>query len=70
METHAWPASASGYELIAPIGQGAQGLIWKGICRDPNFSNHNKECAIKMMNLKLFQDGNMQDIRKEIQIMS
>ena len=54
METKAWPATASGYELIAPIGQGAQGLIWKAYCRDPNFSNHNKECAIKMMNLKLF----------------
>jgi hypothetical protein len=54
METKAWPASASGYELIAPIGQGAQGLIWKAICCDPNFINNGKECAIKMMNLKLF----------------
>ena len=54
METKAWPCTASGYDLIAPIGQGAQGLIWKAICSDSSFINHGKECAIKMMNLKLF----------------
>ena len=24
-----WPAKASGYKLIGPIGQGSFGLVWK-----------------------------------------
>lgn len=65
-----WPAKASGYKLIGPVGQGSFGLVWKAMCTDTSSPRNGSEVAIKIVDLEHFQDGNMDDIRKEINIMS
>ena len=65
-----WPAKASGYKLDGPIGQGSFGLVWKSFCIDKESPHFGQEVAIKIVDLEHFQDGNMDDIRKEINIMS
>ena len=61
-----WPSSAAGYTLKGPIGQGSYGLVWSATCNDFVSPHHGAEVAIKIVDLELFQDGNMDDIRKEI----
>ena len=64
-----WPAKSQGYQLLGPIGQGSYGLVWAAKCIDPESSHNNMEVAIKIVDLEHFQDENMDDIRKEINIM-
>jgi len=40
------------------------------LCIDPNSAHNGSIVAIKIVDLEHFQDGNMDDIRKEINIMS
>ena len=65
-----WPAKATGYKLEGPVGQGSFGLVWKAKNIDKNSPNVGKFVAIKIVDLEHFQDGNLADIRKEINIMS
>ena len=65
-----WPDKACGYKLIGPIGQGSFGLVWKAECISEESPHKGKTVAVKIVDLEHFQDGNMDDIRKEINIMS
>ena len=65
-----WPSNASGYKLLGPIGQGSFGLVWRAVCTDQSSPHRGQEVAIKIVDLEYFQDGNMDDVRREIQIMS
>ena len=65
-ETQQWPAKASGYKLVGPIGQGSFGLVWKATCTQTESPHCGEEVAIKIVDLEHFQDGNMDDIRREI----
>ena len=68
--TPQWPTKSTGYKLICAIGQGSFGLVWKAQCVDSTSPNKNKTIAIKIVDLEHFQDENLVDIRKEINIMS
>lgn len=63
-----WPRAASGYELKAPVGQGAFGLVWKAEVKEGK--NKSKHVAIKVINLEQFSENSMDDIRKEISVMN
>ena len=65
-----WPTKSKGYQLVGPIGQGSFGLVWKATCIDASSPHNGVEVAIKIIDFELFIDGNLDDIRKEIQIMS
>ena len=47
-----WPAKASSYKLITPIGMGSFGLVWKAKCIEGG--NNNKDVAIKVVDLEQF----------------
>ena len=68
MEATNWPAKASGYKLHCPIGLGSFGLVWKASCIEG--PNKDKNIAIKVIDLEQFVDNSIDDIRKEIAIMS
>ena len=65
-----WPTKPSCYNLERPIGHGSYGVVWKAICNCQNSVYFNAEVAVKIINLEMFADGNMDEIRKEIKIMS
>ena len=65
-----WPTKSTGYKLVCPVGQGSFGLVWKALNVDQSSVNVGKYVAIKIVDLEHFQDGNLADIRKEINIMS
>ena len=56
--------------MECPVGQGSFGLVWKAKNIDNQSPNYKKYVAIKIVDLEHFQDGNLADIRKEINIMS
>ena len=65
-----WPTKSTGYKLLGPIGQGSFGLVWNARCIDETSPHNNQVIAIKIIDLELFMDGSMDDIRREINIMS
>ena len=69
-KSYEWPVKATGYKLLGPIGQGSFGLVWKAQNLDANSPHKGKHCAIKIVNMELFEDDSMDDIRKEINIMA
>lgn len=56
--------------MKGPVGQGSFGLVWKAVCVDKTSPHLDKVVAIKIVDLEHFQDGSMDDMRKEINIMS
>ena len=61
-------AKASAYKLMKPIGMGSFGLVWKAdVIEGPHRGQH---VAIKCVDLEQFEDNNIDEIRKEIAIMS
>jgi serine/threonine protein kinase len=68
VESLSWPAKSTSYKLLTPIGQGSFGLVWKAECIEGGYSG--KQVAIKVVDLELFQDNSIEEIRKEISIMS
>jgi serine/threonine protein kinase len=63
-----WPTKASAYKLTIPIGIGTFGLVWKGdVLEGPHRGSH---VAIKIVDLEQFEDSNIDEIRKEIAVMS
>ena len=63
-----WPAKASSYKLTIPIGMGSFGIVWKADVIEGAHSK--KSVAIKIIDLEQFMDNSIDDIRKEIAIMS
>ena len=63
-----WPAKASNYKLVIPIGMGSFGLVWKAEVVKEGFQK--RDVAIKIIDLEQFQDNSIDEIRKEISIMS
>ena len=63
-----WPAKASFYRLAIPIGMGSFGLVWKAEVIKEGWQGRN--VAIKIIDLEQFQDNSIDEIRKEISIMS
>ena len=61
-----WPAKANGYRLDGPIGQGSFGLVWKAVCIDQSSPHRGQVVAVKIVDLEHYQDGNMEDVRREI----
>lgn len=63
-----WPAKAEQYKLLTPIGMGSFGIVWKAEC---NYGPHaRQQVAIKIIDLEQFVDNSIDEIRKEISIMS
>ena len=69
-ENEVWPTNPKYYQLQRPIGRGSYGLVWKSACVCENNKHNGKEVAVKIVNMEMFADGNMDEIRKEIKIMS
>eukprot|EP00347_Sterkiella_histriomuscorum_P020913 403335979 len=63
-----WPARAQHYRLAIPIGMGSFGLVWKAEVLKEGFDGRN--VAIKIIDLEQFQDNSIDEIRKEISVMS
>lgn len=63
-----WIAKASAYKLTIPIGIGSFGLVWKADVLEG--ANKGKCVAIKIVDLEQFEDNSIDEIRKEISIMS
>lgn len=63
-----WPAKASGFKLTVPIGIGSFGLVWKAETKEGK--HEGKDVAIKIIDLEQFQDSSIDEMRKEISIMS
>ena len=61
-------AKASAYKLTIPIGMGSFGLVWKADVLEG--AHRGKSVAIKIVDLEQFEDNNIDEIRKEIAIMS
>ena len=61
-------ARAAAYKLVKPIGIGSFGLVWKADVIDG--PHRGQSVAIKCVDLEQFEDKNMDEIRKEIAIMS
>jgi serine/threonine protein kinase len=51
-----------------PIGIGSFGLVWKAETKEGKHAG--KDVAIKIVDLEQFQDNSIDEIRKEISIMS
>jgi serine/threonine protein kinase len=63
-----WPRNANSYERIRPIGYGAFGTVYSAaVLTGPRLG---QKVAIKQIDLEQFPDSNLEEIRKEIQIMS
>lgn len=45
-------------------------MVWKAVCSDASSPHRGQVVAIKIVDLEHFQDGSMEDVRREIQIMS
>ena len=65
-----WPTKPSNYSLKMPIGRGSYGLVWNAVCTCDNNKHNGSEVAVKIVNMEMFADGNLDEIRKEIKIMS
>lgn len=63
-----WVAKASAYKLTIPIGMGTFGLVWKADVLDG--ANRGEHVAIKIVDLEQFEDTSMDEMRKEIAVMS
>ena len=68
MHQASWPSKASAYKLAIPIGMGSFGLVWKAEVQA--IGTVGRTVAIKIIDLEQFQDNSIDDIRKEISIMS
>jgi serine/threonine-protein kinase OSR1/STK39 len=67
MDPDEWPMSSRGYELGSPIGFGAFGYV--NVARVLRGRHKGERVAIKSIDLEQFPDSNLEEIRKEIQIM-
>ena len=47
-----WPAKASNYKLVIPIGMGSFGLVWKAEAIKEGFQK--RDVAIKIIDLEQF----------------
>ncbi len=63
-----WLPLASAYSLDTVIGIGSFGLVWKSTCITG--IHKGKTIAIKIIDLEHFPSDSIQDIRREISIMS
>lgn len=68
MEQSPWPLKAQHYKLIAPVGIGSFGLVWKAECIEGQ--NKKQDVAIKIIDLEQFHDSSIDELRKEIALMS
>ena len=63
-----WLAQSAAYSLDTVIGVGSFGLVWKSTCL---IGQHKgQKIAIKIIDLEHFPSDSIQDIRREISIMS
>ena len=68
MDSGEWPQSEDGYQLEFPLGKGSFGLVWYAtVLEGPN---SGQGVAIKILDLEQYEDGDMQEIRKEITAMA
>lgn len=65
-----WPVRASCYKLENAIGNGSYGLCWKAHCFDQSSPHHLGPVAIKVVSMAKFSAGHMDDLYREIQILS
>ena len=63
-----WPAKAESYQLLTAIGMGSFGIVWKAECKEGPHAK--QQVAIKVIDLEQFVDNSIDEIRKEISIMS
>jgi serine/threonine-protein kinase OSR1/STK39 len=63
-----WLPQAAAYSLDTVIGFGSFGLVWKSTCLTG--FHKEKKVAIKIIDLEHFPSDSIQDIRREISIMS
>lgn len=63
-----WPSSIDSYQLNFPIGLGAWGLVWNATVIEGDHSN--EDVAIKIIDLDKFEDFSIDELKKEINVMS
>ena len=68
METGEWPSQADSYKMNYPIGVGACGLVWWATVIEGDHAD--EEVAFKIIDLDKFEDFNIDEVKKEINIMS
>lgn len=68
VESAQWLARADSYALKIPIGMGTFGLVWKADVLDG--PHRGQSVAIKIVDLEQFEDNNIDEMRKEIAVMS
>lgn len=64
----AYMAKAGAYKLTIPIGMGTFGLVWKADVLEG--LHRGEHVAIKIVDLEQFEDNSIDEMRKEIAIMS
>ena len=69
-QANQWPAEARKYRLDTPVGMGAFGLVWRAFMLKDSFDQRGTEVAIKIIDLAQFHASSIDDIRKEVSIMS
>ena len=66
-----WPSKSKAFKLYSVIGAGSFGLVWSAKCKDERYPDaYDKKCAIKIIDLERFSDTAINEIRKEVSIMS
>ena len=65
-----WPVRASCYKLESAIGKGSYGLCWKAHCFEQSSPHHLSPVAIKVVSMTKFSASHMDDLYREIQILS
>jgi serine/threonine protein kinase len=64
-----WPTRTAAYRLELVIGIGSFGIVWKATCLEG--AHAGETVAIKIIDMASYEeDSSMQDLRKEIAIMS
>ena len=63
-----WPSSTESYQLNYTIGLGAWGLVWNATVLEGEHSN--EDVAIKIIDLDKFEDFSIDELKKEINVMS
>ncbi len=56
----------TGYELVAPIGYGSFGIVWKARVISKKLNTLGHEVAIKIVDLEKFGDSSFEEIRVRI----
>lgn len=68
MDSVNFPQSEAGYSLEFPLGKGSFGLVWYAQILEGDYKGQG--VAIKILDLEQYEDGDLQEIRKEITAMA